>query len=88
MVGTLEGAIFWEKKSDKYQPHCLPAEQGTSCMDIQVDPFTKNYLLSYRPSEHFGFMMHCFANILIVIQSNSINPTHVHLTYVITRMKN
>uniref|UniRef100_UPI00358FA679 E3 ubiquitin-protein ligase RFWD3 n=1 Tax=Myxine glutinosa TaxID=7769 RepID=UPI00358FA679 len=58
MVGTLEGAIFWEKKSDKYQPHCLPAEQGTSCMDIQVDPFTKNYLLSYRPSRNVRQVRH------------------------------
>uniref|UniRef100_A0A8C4NA14 RING-type E3 ubiquitin transferase n=2 Tax=Eptatretus burgeri TaxID=7764 RepID=A0A8C4NA14_EPTBU len=58
MVGTLEGAIFWEKKSDKYLPHCLPAEQGTSCMDIQVDPFTKNYLLSYRPSRSIRQVRH------------------------------
>ncbi|PIO23435.1 hypothetical protein AB205_0034120 [Aquarana catesbeiana] len=48
LVGTLEGACFWEMKDAHYKPHLLPLELG-GCTDIQMESSTRHCLVTYRP---------------------------------------
>ena len=49
LAGTLQGAVFWEKKSENYLPHGLTALQG-SCTSVSFEPLTRHCLTSFRPS--------------------------------------
>nr|XP_006012915.1 PREDICTED: E3 ubiquitin-protein ligase RFWD3 [Latimeria chalumnae] len=50
LAGTLEGACFWEQKTDhSYRAHLLPLESG--CTDVQIEPTTRHCLATYRPGK-------------------------------------
>ncbi|KAM4614149.1 E3 ubiquitin-protein ligase RFWD3 [Discoglossus pictus] len=55
LVGTLEGACFWEMKDVQYRPHLLPLETG-GCTDVQAESSTRHCLVTYRPGKTHNYM--------------------------------
>ncbi|KAG8437250.1 hypothetical protein GDO86_008089 [Hymenochirus boettgeri] len=55
LVGTLEGACFWEMKDGNYRPHVLPLEPG-GCTDIQTESNTRHCFVTYRPGKNHNYV--------------------------------
>ncbi|OCT84656.1 E3 ubiquitin-protein ligase RFWD3 [Xenopus laevis] len=70
LVGTLEGACFWEMKDDQYRPHVLPLEPG-GCTDIQIESNTRHCLVTYRPGKNYNFVR----GVMMELTSNRLNDS-------------
>lgn len=49
LMGTLDGAVFWESERDVFTPHLLEPLSG-SCTCLSFDTSTRHCLASFRPS--------------------------------------
>jgi len=57
LTGTLEGAVFWEKKLERFIPHGLVVLDG-SCTSVMFEPLTRHCLASFRPSKRHPHCRH------------------------------